>query len=172
LKQWPAALEGSVKDGKLMVKANGAFTYSLKGVYAKSSVIWDVKAPEGAKDTHYSMMRGSRSELIIRQGAEQDYKTALYVELRDGVDAAAVEKGLVDAVAKLQDRFPGITPKKTDKGWQVVIPEELKVGHEAHFGQVMEKYLGFLKNKDMPAWEVPNMQTKYYTLMEAYRLSR
>jgi len=172
LKQWPDALKGSVKDGKLMVKANGAFTYSLKGVYAKSSVMWNVKAPEGAKDTHYSMMRGTKSELIIRQGAEQDYKTALYVELRDGADAAAVEKGLVAAIAKLQDRFPGIAPKKTDKGWQVVIPDDLKVGHEAHFGQVTEKYLGFLKDGKLPEWEVPNIKVKYYTLMEAYRLSR
>ncbi len=172
LKQFPDSLKKFVKDGKLMVNANGAFTYSIKGVYAKSSVIWNVKAPEGAKDTHYSMMRGSKSKLIIRQGAEQGYKTALYVELRDGADAAAIEKALVAAVAKLQDKFPGIATKKTDKGWQVVIPPALKLGHEAHFGQVTEKYLGFLKNKDMPAWEVPNMKVKYHTLMEAYKLSR
>ncbi|MFO7936391.1 MAG: putative oxidoreductase C-terminal domain-containing protein [Kiritimatiellia bacterium] len=172
LKQWPDSLKNKVENGKLMVNANGAFTYSLKGVYARSSVIWNVKAPEDAKDTHYSMMRGTRSSLIIRQGAEQDYKTALYVEPREGADPAAIEKALTDAIAGLQDEYPGIAPRKTDKGWQVVIPPALKVGHEAHFGQVTEKYLGFLQNKDMPAWEVPNMLVKYHTLMEAYRLSR
>ncbi len=172
LKEWPDNLKNLVKDGKLMVKANGDFIYSLKGVYAKSSVIWNVKAPEGAKDTHYSMMRGTKSSLIIRQGAEQDYQTALYVEPCEGADAASIEKALTETVAKLQDKYPGIASKKIEKGWQVVIPAALKVGHEAHFGQVTEKYLGFLKNRDMPAWEVPNMLVKYYTLMEAYKMSR
>jgi len=173
LKQFSALLKKNVDaSNKLKVKANGEFTFTLKDVYAKVSVRWNVKAPEGAKDTHYSMMRGTTSELIIRQGADQGYKTALYVELRKGADAAAVEKGLVAAVAKLQDKYPGIAPKKTDKGWQVVIPAELKVGHEAHFGQVMENYLGFLKDGRLPEWEVPDMLVKYYTLMEAYKLSR
>jgi predicted dehydrogenase len=173
LKEFPAFLKKNVdSSNKLKVKANGAFTYCLKGVFAKVSVKWNVKAPEGAKDTHYSMMRGTKSKLIIRQGAEQGYKTALYVEPCDGADVASIGKALTVAVAKLQDKFPGIAPKKTDKGWQVVIPPALKLGHEAHFGQVTEKYLGFLKNKDMPAWEVSNMQVKYYTLMEAYKLSR
>jgi len=172
LKKFPDSLKKHVKDGKLYCKANGAFTYSLKGVYAKSSVMWKFKAPEGAKDTHYSMMRGTKSKLIIRQGAEQGYKTALYVEPREGADKDAIEKALTKAVAKLQDKYPGIATKKSAKGWQVVIPPALKVGHEAHFGQVTEKYLGYLKNKDMPAWEVPNMEVKYYTLMEAYKMSR
>ncbi len=172
LKQFPDSLKSLVKDDKLMIKANGVFTYSLKGVYAKCSVIWNVKAPEGTKDTHYSMLRGTKSELIIRQGAEQDYQASLYVEPRDGVDPAALGKALTDAIVKLQDKYPGLSAQKSAKGWQIMIPQALKLGHEAHFGQVTEKYLGFIKNKDMPAWEVPNMLTKYHTLMEAYKLSR
>ena len=139
LKEFPENMRQFVKDGKLMSKANGAFTYCIRGVYAKSSVMWNVKAPEGAKDTHFSLMRGTRSALIIRQGAEQDYQTALYVEPRDGADVAAIGKALAAAIVKLQDKYPGISQSKTDKGWQVVIPAELKVGHEAHFGQVTEK---------------------------------
>jgi predicted dehydrogenase len=172
LKEFPQSLQANVRDGKLMSKANGAFTYNIRGVYAKASVMWNVKAPEGAQDTHYSLMRGTRSELIIRQGEEQNYKTALYVEPRDGVDGAELEKALAAAVARLQDKYPGIASEKSARGWQILIPQALRVGHEAHFGQVAEKYLGFLRNGDMPEWEVPNMLIKYHTLMEAYKMTR
>ncbi len=172
LKEFPESLKANVRDGKLMSKANGAFTYSIKGVYAKASVMWNVKAPEGAQDTHYSLMRGTRSELIIRQGEEQGYKTALYVEPRGGVDGAEFEKSLAAAVARLQGAYPGIAAEKSEKGWQILIPQALRVGHEAHFGQVAEKYLGFLREGKMPEWEVPNMLIKYHTLMEAYNMSR
>ena len=33
--------------------------------------------PEGGGDTHYSLMRGSNAELIIKQGAEQGFKPVL-----------------------------------------------------------------------------------------------
>ncbi|MDD2599775.1 MAG: putative oxidoreductase C-terminal domain-containing protein [Kiritimatiellae bacterium] len=173
LKEFPAFLQKYVDGtGKLQTKANGEFTYALKGVFAKASVKWNVKAPEGTQDTHYSMMRGTKSELIIRQGAEQGYKTALYVEPREGVDTAAVEQALGAAITDLQAKYPGIASKKSAKGWQVEIPDALKAGHEAHFGQVAENYLSFLKKGEMPDWEVPNMIVKYHTLMEAYKLTR
>lgn len=173
LKEFPAFLQKYVDgSGILQTKANGEFTYALKGVFAKASVKWNVKPPEGAQDTHYSMMRGTKSELIIRQGAEQGYKAALYVEPREEADAAAVGQALKAEITKLQATYPGIAAKKTDQGWQVEIPDALKVGHEAHFGQVTEKYLSFLKEGKMPDWEVPNMLVKYHTLMEAYKLTR
>ncbi len=171
--QWPEYLKQDLDaHGVLQCKANGAFTYAIKGVYAKVSVLWNFQPPAGAGDTHYSLMRGTTSELIIRQGAEQKYKPMLYVEPRAGADAAALEKALAAALVKINAKYPGVGSEKTAKGWQITIPASYSVGHEAHFGQVAEKYLGYLKNRDMPAWEVPNMLVKYYTLMEAYKLSR
>jgi hypothetical protein len=35
----------------------------------------------------------------------------------------------------------------------------------------MEKFLEYLKNKNMPAWEVPNMLTKYYTTTKALEVA-
>jgi hypothetical protein len=46
----------------------------------KASVTWAYKAPEGGGDTHYSIMRGTKSNLVIRQGAEQKYQPVLYIE--------------------------------------------------------------------------------------------
>ena len=159
-------------DGNLQVPCNGEFTYSLRGVNCKISVIWNYEAPEGAGDTHYSLMRGTKLSAIIRQGKEQGYKPMLYLEPREGVDAATLEAPLQKAVAAAAKTWPGVSVKKSEAGWEVVIPQQYHNGHEAHFGQVAEKYFGFLDAGAMPSWEVPNMLQKYRTIMEAYKMSR
>ena len=59
---------------------NGEINYTLRGVHAKTSVTWNYKAPEGTGDTHYSIMRGTKANLVIRQGAEEKYQPTLYIE--------------------------------------------------------------------------------------------
>lgn len=156
-----------VNDTVLNIYSNGEINYKLKNVHAKVSVIWNYKAPEGAGDTHYSIMRGTRSNLIIRQGAEQQYKPTLYIE---SPDEATVENSLQEGLKTIQSKYPGVDIKKLSKGWEVVIPDSYKEGHEAHFGRVTEKFLEYLQNKNMPDWEVPNMIAKYYTTTRALEL--
>ena len=62
----------------------------------------------------------------------------------------------------MQAGFPGIEVQRVGDIWTVTVPEKYHNGHEAHFGQVTEKYLEYLQNKSLPAWEVPNMITKYF----------
>ena len=156
-----------VNDTMLNIYSNGEINYKLKGVHAKVSVIWNYKAPEGAGDTHYSIMRGTKANLIIRQGAEQQYKPTLYIESSNKADLESVLQGNLKIV---QAKYPGIELKKIDTGWEVIIPDSYKEGHEAHFGRVTEKFLEYLQNKNMPAWEVPNMIAKYYTTTKALEL--
>jgi hypothetical protein len=122
-------------------------------------VIWNYKAPDGTGDTHYSIMRGTKANLVIRQGKEENYKATLYIEPLPAYRTINIK----EAILKLQTKYPGIDLKETPNGFQVIIPEKLKAGHEAHFASVTEKFLRYLKNKDIPAWEVPNMIAKYYT---------
>jgi Fe-S cluster assembly scaffold protein SufB len=56
--------------------------------------------------------------------------------------------------------------------WKVGIPDQYKVGHEAHFSQVTEKYLEYLKEGKLPEWEVPGMLVKYFTTMEALKMAK
>ncbi|HMI05374.1 MAG TPA: putative oxidoreductase C-terminal domain-containing protein [Pedobacter sp.] len=160
-----------IKDSVLNVFSNGEINYTLRGVHAKVSVKWAYKAPEGTGDTHYSIMRGTKANLIIKQGAEQQYKPALYIEQAGKADAA-YEAILTAKFKSVQDKFPGVTLKKLAKGWEVVIPEKYKEGHEAHFAHVTEKFLEYVKKGDMPAWEVPNMIAKYYTTTKGLELAR
>lgn len=159
-------------SGNLQVPCNGAFTYALRGVNCKVSVVWNFEAPAGAGDTHHSLMRGKKLAAVIRQGEAQGYKPVLFLEPREGVDAAALEEPLRRAVAAAGEQWPGVAVKRAGAGWEVVVPPAYHVGHEAHFGQVADKYLGFVDAGAMPAWEVPNMLQKYRTIMEAYKMSR
>ncbi len=159
-----------VGDTILKIYSNGEFNYQLKGVHAKVSVKWAYKAPEGAGDTHNSIMRGTKANLVIRQGAEQNYKTALYIEPLVASDSYAT--ALMESLKTIQAKYPGIELKKTTTGWEVIIPEKYKEGHEAHFARVTEKFLQYLKEGALPAWEVPNMIAKYYTTTQALELAR
>lgn len=170
LDQYPEYLQKDVVDGTLKVYSNGEIVYKLKGIYAKASVIWNFEAPEGAGDTHYSIMRGTNCSIVIKQGADQGYKPTLYVEAIAG-SSAELEVSLAKAVNEdLQTAYPGIKlVKQAEKLWMVEIPASYSVGHEAHFTQVTEKYLQYLKDGKLPEWEVPNMIVKYYTTTEGLK---
>ena len=174
LDEYPDYLKKYVDGKTLKVYSNGEINYKLKGVHAKVSVIWNFEAPEGAGDTHYSIMRGSNCNLIIRQGKEQGYKPTLYVESVNGQLPENFESILTRTVDQdLAATFPGIKlVKQGEKVWTVEIPEKYKVGHEAHFTQVTEKYLRFLVDGKLPGWEVPNMIVKYYITTKALEMGR
>lgn len=174
LDQYPDYLQKNVEGNLLKVFSNGEINYKLKGVHAKVSVIWNFEAPEGAGDTHYSIMRGSMCNVIIKQGPEENYVPTLYIEatVADGLET--FEGGLSKAINQdLAVMFPGIKlVKMSDNMWVVDIPQQYRVGHEAHFGQVTEKYLRYLVWGRMPEWEVPNMIVKYYTTTEALKKAK
>jgi predicted dehydrogenase len=173
LDAWPDYLQTMAgSDGVLRTPANGAFTYALRGVHARISVRWNFEAPPGTADTHDSLMRGTKCSLHIRQGREQAYKPVLYLEPNATVDLTAWKAALNETVAAIAGKYPGVRLKPLDGRYEVVIPEAYKTGHEAHFAQVAERYLGFLKDGGVPAWEVPNTLAKYRTIMQAYQMSR
>lgn len=166
----PAYLKKYTDDkNQINVMCNGEINYTLKGVHAKVSVIWNYKAPDGTGDTHYSIMRGTRANLIIRQGAEQNFKPTLYIESAD--HSEAYEKAVQAVVEKINAQYKGVALKKNEKGWEIIIPEVFKEGHESHFARVTEKYLDYLSKKQLPVWEVPNMLAKYYTTTQARKMA-
>lgn len=169
LADFPSYLKKNIQDTTLMVSSNGEINYQIKGVNARTSVIWKYKAPEGAGDTHYSIMRGSKSNLIIQQGEKENFKPVLY--LTPVANDPDFEKTLVEKFKTVEAQYPGIALEKNDKGWTIIIPDHYKEGHEAHFGRVVEKFIGYLKEDNMPAWETPNTIAKYYTTTKALEVA-
>jgi len=201
-RRWPTVLSpgefekvtGVKRDSALSVYANGEMDYTLKGVHARVSVKWNFEAPEGGGDTHYSVLRGTLASLIIRQGKEQHYKPVLSIEPVKGMSregdgepvkglgqvsgggavkkAADYEQVVQKVVVGLQGKYPGLSVVRTAKGWDVTVPDQFSLDHEATFAEVTKKYLGFVKSGTMPEWEVPNMLAKYYTTMKALEMAR
>ena len=169
LDKFPDYLQQYIKDGELNVYANGSFDYTIKGVHARVAVTWNFEAPAGGGDTHYSIMKGTKANLVIRQGAEQQYKPVLYIEPVD--NSAAYERSLTAAIAQLAEKYEGLSVKKVSNGWELVVPAQYELNHEACFAEVTKRYLEYLQKGKMPAWEVPNMLAKYYTTMEALRVA-
>ncbi len=168
---FPGFLKPLVKeDSILQTHGNGEINYTLKNIPVKITARWEFKAPEGSGDTHYSLLKGTKANLEIKQGKEESYQPALYIIPANGQEkeyASTLQK----AVEKLNATYPGVTIEKMTDRWKVVIPQSYKVGHEAHFAQVMKRYLQFLKEKKLPAWEVPGMIAKYYTATRALEMA-
>jgi predicted dehydrogenase len=172
LDEYPEFLKSDVgTNGALLVQQNGEVNYTLRGVHAKVIALWNYEAPAGGRDTHYARLRGSRANLVIKQGAEQKFNPTLYVENISDAPAADLEKTVRAAVAKLAAIWPGVDVKPAGQAWEIVVPAKYNVGHEAHFAQVAEKYLGYLEAGKIPAWETAGMLAKYYTSTEACRLT-
>ena len=165
LENYPSYLEKYVEDETLKVIANNSVSYKLKGVHARISIEWKFVAPEGGGDTHFSIMRGTLSELIIKQGKEEGYKPILYINSVDTENAGLLEENIALFINKtLCNDYPGITAEMTDAGcWRLNVPDTYRVGHEAHFAQVTNQFLKYMKEGQIPEREVANMLAKYNT---------
>ncbi len=169
---FPDFLQKDIQNGVLNVYCNGEMHYRIKDIHARVSVIWRYEAPEGGGDTHYSIMRGTKSNLVIRQGAEQNYRPELFVEPVVDMSDEELETAVQKALKILDPTYSKLGYRKTNSGMQILIPDQYRIGHEAHFAQVTEKYLRFLKEGALPDWEVPNMLAKYYTTTSALEMAR
>lgn len=170
LKEFPVYLQKDIKDQKLNVFANGEMIYKIKGIFAKVSVEWKYQAPPGGGDTHYSVMHGSKCDLIIRQGAEEKFAPTLYISNIKGQsvnDFTAELKAVINKLPydSLQVEAVNATTLKIN------IPGKYRVSHEEHFGQVTAKFLEYLNAGKLPDWEVPGMITKYYTTTSALKMA-
>ena len=173
LNEVPDYLHDVIDDNNTMqIFANGETHYTLKGLHAKVSVVWDYAAPEGGGDTHFSVMRGSKSDLIIRQGSDEGFVPMLFIVPADKNITDEWKNDVLDGFLDVTEEISGIVLAETSEGFRVDVPDYYRIGHEAHFAEVAEKYLQFLVDGKLPEWEVPNMLAKYYTNTKALEIAR
>lgn len=166
-------LKDLTDEGRLAVYANGEIDYVVNGVHAKIMVRWDYQGPDGAGDTHYSIMRGTKANLVIRQGADQGYRPVLYIEAVDR-ESTTFDEDVAHAIASLAPEFDGVSAtQENDHAYRVDIDPKLVSSHEEHFGNVTNAYLSFLTdNGSMPHWEVPNTLARYYITTKALDIAK
>ncbi len=167
---FPRYLQPNVKDDRLDYYCNTQVSYALRGINVKLDVLWNYEPTPGG-DTHNARYRGSRSRIEVRQGKESTSRPELYVLPNDPSQKDAVDAALKKKIEALSSEYPGIVVQDKGKEFYIQIPDKYRVGHEAHFAQVTERFLKFLKDpKAMPAWEKPNMLAKYYVTTQGLLL--
>ena len=153
---YPDYLRKYLKDSLLTVYSNGEINYTIKGIHSKVSVLWKYREPAGSGDTHYALMRGTKADLELRQGAEEQHKATLYIKAADGINSEDFSKTIDRVKLKFQQNYPGFDLIKKGNEY-VVKPGSFKVTNSAEIA------ISYILDNKMPIWEVPNLITKYYT---------
>lgn len=170
---FPPSLAARVKNGQLHYDGNTSLVYTLRGIHTRLKVSWAFEAAPGAGDTHAAVVRGSRARIEVRQGAEQKYRTEVYIVPANRADHARVAEAAKARVAALQASVRGLAIEDSGQELHVIVPEAYRTGHEAHFADVTRQFLDYVRNPQaLPAWEKSAMVAKYYVTTGGVALSR
>jgi predicted dehydrogenase len=163
---WPDDLAPWLRDDALEYFCNGRLHYEVRGIHVDLEARWQWQT-EAGDDTHAAWYRGSRARLELRQGAAENYRPQLYV-----VPEADVEAALDRRIAAAQAAFPGIALDRRDGEWRVVVPDALRLRHDAHFIGFTRRFLGYVEDpRARPLREKPNLLAKYHVTTEGVALS-
>jgi predicted dehydrogenase len=170
--RFPDELAEFVRDGRLEFHCNTRVSYALRGIHVRLDVLWDYQSEEHG-DTHHAIYRGDKAAVEVRQGAEEGWQPETYVIANEAADRPAVLEAVCGRVQQMMESWPGIGVEDLGERVRVTIPEKLRNGHEAHFGQVTRRFLEYLRAPGaMPGWEKKNMLAKYYVTTMGTDLSR
>lgn len=163
---WPDFLAPWLNGGALDYFCNGHLHYEIRGIHVSLECRWDWQT-EAGDDTHSATYRGTRARLELRQGSAEAYRPQLYVVPETEI-AAALER----RIAALQAELPGIALERRGGEWQVMVPDALRRGHEAHFAAFTRQFLAYAEQPDtLPPRLRANLLAKYYVTTGAVSLS-
>jgi predicted dehydrogenase len=158
---FPPELAPYVKQGQLEYNCNGEVHYQIRGIHVRLAALWNYESPAGV-DLHHAVYRGTNSRVEVRQGEKEKYVPEVYVIPNGPQNRAAVLQALNARLPSLQADYAGVASESSGDEYHVTIPDRYRVGHEAHFAQVLAQFLGYLASpQTMPAWERANMIAKY-----------
>jgi hypothetical protein len=169
LDRFPDSIQDRVTGNGLEYFCNGELSYRIKKIPVKIRVIWNLEIPEGGGDKHFSLIKGTRSNLQIRQLPQHGFKVELLILPREnptGV-AAAVQQCL----DKWSQKYPGLWLTREDENILVNIPDKLRTTHEEHFCEVRDMYLACLKQENFPEEAADCIVSKYTLLAEARKMA-
>jgi predicted dehydrogenase len=151
---------------------NSEINYRILGAQVRLRVVWNWESPAGV-DFHHAIYRGTRANIEVRQTSKENYRPELFVAPASPDKHAAVASAVSARVERLQMSYPGIAAETAGEELHITIPERYRVGHEAHFAQVLAEFLKYMKSpQSIPAWERPNMLAKYFTTTMGAQTSR
>lgn len=159
------SIQKYVADDTLNYFCNGELIYRLKGVPVHLREIWYLDEPAGGGDTHRSLIKGTLSDLMIRQLPEHGFQTELLIVPRE--EKSQVEKAVQKCLSSWSARYPGVSATREKNALLIKIPDGLRTTHEQHFCQVRDAFLEHLDKGTEPAEHRACMVAKYTLLAEA-----
>jgi predicted dehydrogenase len=154
-------------DNCLLADKNGEVLYTLRGVHILLRTLWNFDPEPGACDTHWSVIRGSNANLIVKQGIEDKWKRLLFIEKKLKISNDEFEKRVIASISLLHERWHQLEIRARGDNWEITIPEEAETSHEEHFSQVIGQFLHYIVVGRLPEWEMRSMIAKYFTTTEA-----
>jgi predicted dehydrogenase len=168
-RRWPLRLTptqfhqvtGATRGADLDYYCNNWVHYTWRDVHVQLEIVWNWEAAPGAGDVYEASFRGTRARAEIRQGAPEVHIPELYL-VPTGASLADLSAAVRARIAALQTRWPGLDAVERSGEIRVSIPPRFRVGHEAHFAQVANRFFEYVQAPEtLPAWERSNMVAKY-----------
>jgi predicted dehydrogenase len=169
LSGYPPELAPRVVEGQLYYAGNNSVTLSVRGVFVRLTTLWEYESAGG--DTHAATARGTRATVSVRQppGGPPD----VFVTAAKAGDHAALVEDLRDKCDLWPHRFAGLEVEDRGTEARVVIPGDLRTGHEEHFGEVVAEFARYFNTpRAVPDWERVNVLTRYFITTRAVELAR
>lgn len=160
---WPDYLGDAVSGGTLAYRCNTHLDYTVRGVRVGLEMVWQWEEPLGGSDTHTEIWRGSRARIELRHGPGEGWRPQLYI-----APLAEVGPALEHRIATLAQTRPGLGLERVGGDWRIVIPDRLRLGHDAHFRELTRAFLARIGTgkKLLPA-EQANLVAKYFVCTAA-----
>ncbi len=169
---FPSELSPYVHGDRFDYYCNNQVDYQVRGVQVRLKAIWNWESPAGV-DFHHAIYRGTNASIEVRQTKREKYVPELFVNSISTENRGAVAAAVRARIESLQGVYLGIAVETGGDELHITIPDRYRVGHEAHFAQVVQEFLKYLESpKSMPAWERPNMLAKYFVTTRGVQLSQ
>src|SRR5262249_16630360 len=161
-----AELSPWVDGDVLRYPCNAELAFRIGGVAARARVSWMLSTPPGAGDAQASVVRGTRSDVLMERTAQTGYRRRLLVQPHG--DRGRARQFLTEMVAGLQREFPGVGVAAAEPGrYEITIPSALDGGHESQFARVLDDLLTLVEQGAWPAALAERTLAKYTLLAEA-----
>jgi hypothetical protein len=162
--QFPANLKDDLEDGVLQLACNGEINYRLMGFAVRQKAEWALKTADNGGDCHFLAARGRYCDLILRQDQSTGFQSDMRLRPNAAFDLLSV---LQQKVAAWQADFPGLSIEPVEDGVRLLIPDTIKIGHEAHFPLLLDHYLDRLEHGHFPDALAGNIRARYTLLAHA-----
>jgi predicted dehydrogenase len=160
---WPTYLADVVAGDTLAYQCNTHLDYAVRGIHVGLDMIWEWLEPMDGGDIHTETWRGTRARIELRHGPGEGWKPQLYV-----VPLADIASALERHIATLAETYPRLGLERRDGEWRIIIPDALRIGHDAHFRELTKGFLVRIeRGEPLTVVEQINLLAKYYVTTAA-----